>query len=187
MAGVTPANHSSPSSCFFFFHVGTRRLSLQEITMCSSVAGNLSRKCTEAGWSDVYPAITDACWADNVGKPSEVRLTAKGWGMWPPMANHETGSFRDGFKRFGSVRRYLSRKVPDKFSTPTFTRTERHQSSIVGLSVGFMSESTSRREEVAGENRRCHHVINVMYGDINLRIRPLVICPPTHTHTHTPH
>ncbi|KAF1373266.1 hypothetical protein PFLUV_G00258640 [Perca fluviatilis] len=34
--------------------------------------GNLSRNCTETGWSDVYPAITVACWSNNTGEPSEL-------------------------------------------------------------------------------------------------------------------
>lgn len=41
--------------------------------MCTLVAGNLSRTCTEAGWSDVYPTIVVACWSDNIDVPSEVR------------------------------------------------------------------------------------------------------------------
>ncbi|XP_038594142.1 vasoactive intestinal polypeptide receptor 2-like [Micropterus salmoides] len=34
--------------------------------------GVLSRNCTENGWSDVYPAITIACWSNNTDEPSEV-------------------------------------------------------------------------------------------------------------------
>uniref|UniRef100_A0A674ML48 Vasoactive intestinal peptide receptor 2 n=1 Tax=Takifugu rubripes TaxID=31033 RepID=A0A674ML48_TAKRU len=34
--------------------------------------GNLSRTCTEAGWSEVVPAITVACWSDNTDQPSEL-------------------------------------------------------------------------------------------------------------------
>lgn len=34
--------------------------------------GNLSRKCTESGWSDVYPIITVACSSDNTNEPSEL-------------------------------------------------------------------------------------------------------------------
>uniref|UniRef100_A0A674PBQ0 Vasoactive intestinal peptide receptor 2 n=1 Tax=Takifugu rubripes TaxID=31033 RepID=A0A674PBQ0_TAKRU len=42
--------------------------------LCLSVlvAGNLSRTCTEAGWSEVVPAITVACWSDNTDQPSEL-------------------------------------------------------------------------------------------------------------------
>lgn len=36
------------------------------------VPGNLSRTCTEAGWSDVYPAVVVACWSDDIDEPSEV-------------------------------------------------------------------------------------------------------------------
>uniref|UniRef100_A0A665WRZ7 Vasoactive intestinal polypeptide receptor 2-like n=1 Tax=Echeneis naucrates TaxID=173247 RepID=A0A665WRZ7_ECHNA len=34
--------------------------------------GNLSRNCTESGWSDVYPAITVACLSNDTGKPNEL-------------------------------------------------------------------------------------------------------------------
>ncbi|XP_038588272.1 vasoactive intestinal polypeptide receptor 2-like [Micropterus salmoides] len=34
--------------------------------------GVLSRNCTENGWSDVYPAITIACWSNNTDEPSEL-------------------------------------------------------------------------------------------------------------------
>lgn len=34
--------------------------------------GNLSRKCTESGWSDVYPVITVACSSDNTDEPNEL-------------------------------------------------------------------------------------------------------------------
>lgn len=44
------------------------------IKICVLVAGNLSRKCTEAGWSDVYPTVVVACWSDNIDEPSEVSL-----------------------------------------------------------------------------------------------------------------
>ncbi|XP_039983393.1 vasoactive intestinal polypeptide receptor 2-like isoform X1 [Xiphias gladius] len=34
--------------------------------------GNLSRNCTEKGWSDVYPIITDACGSDITDDPSQL-------------------------------------------------------------------------------------------------------------------
>ncbi|XP_023284259.1 vasoactive intestinal polypeptide receptor 2-like [Seriola lalandi dorsalis] len=34
--------------------------------------GNLSRNCTESGWSDVYPVITVACWSNDTGEPNEL-------------------------------------------------------------------------------------------------------------------
>ncbi|XP_022072949.1 vasoactive intestinal polypeptide receptor 2-like [Acanthochromis polyacanthus] len=34
--------------------------------------GNLSRKCTESGWSDVYPVINVACSSDNTDEPNEL-------------------------------------------------------------------------------------------------------------------
>ncbi|XP_058483754.1 vasoactive intestinal polypeptide receptor 2-like isoform X1 [Solea solea] len=34
--------------------------------------GNLSRNCTESGWSDVYPVITVACGSNNTDEPSEL-------------------------------------------------------------------------------------------------------------------
>ncbi|XP_034718690.1 vasoactive intestinal polypeptide receptor 2-like [Etheostoma cragini] len=34
--------------------------------------GNLSRNCTEKGWSDVYPVITVACWSNSTDEPSKV-------------------------------------------------------------------------------------------------------------------
>ncbi|XP_078136847.1 vasoactive intestinal polypeptide receptor 2-like isoform X2 [Sander vitreus] len=34
--------------------------------------GNLSRNCTETGWSVVYPVITIACWSNNTDEPSEL-------------------------------------------------------------------------------------------------------------------
>uniref|UniRef100_A0A8C9XAF0 Vasoactive intestinal peptide receptor 2 n=1 Tax=Sander lucioperca TaxID=283035 RepID=A0A8C9XAF0_SANLU len=34
--------------------------------------GNLSRNCTETGWSDIYPGITIACWSNNTDEPSEL-------------------------------------------------------------------------------------------------------------------
>ncbi|XP_076617617.1 vasoactive intestinal polypeptide receptor 2-like [Chaetodon auriga] len=34
--------------------------------------GNLSRNCTEKGWSVVYPVINVACWSDNTDEPSEL-------------------------------------------------------------------------------------------------------------------
>uniref|UniRef100_UPI0037E715E5 vasoactive intestinal polypeptide receptor 2-like n=1 Tax=Semicossyphus pulcher TaxID=241346 RepID=UPI0037E715E5 len=36
--------------------------------------GYISRNCTESGWSDVYPAITVACWSDDTDEPSEEQL-----------------------------------------------------------------------------------------------------------------
>uniref|UniRef100_A0A3P8UH51 Vasoactive intestinal peptide receptor 2 n=1 Tax=Cynoglossus semilaevis TaxID=244447 RepID=A0A3P8UH51_CYNSE len=36
--------------------------------------GNLSRNCTESGWSSVYPVITDACGSNDTDQPNEVRL-----------------------------------------------------------------------------------------------------------------
>ncbi|XP_034023663.1 vasoactive intestinal polypeptide receptor 2-like [Thalassophryne amazonica] len=34
--------------------------------------GNLSRNCTEDGWSAVYPSITIACWSNSTGDPKEL-------------------------------------------------------------------------------------------------------------------
>ncbi|XP_071340646.1 vasoactive intestinal polypeptide receptor 2-like [Trachinotus anak] len=34
--------------------------------------GNLSRNCTERGWSDVYPVITVACWSNDTGEPNDL-------------------------------------------------------------------------------------------------------------------
>ncbi|KAM4606052.1 vasoactive intestinal polypeptide receptor 2-like [Polymixia lowei] len=33
--------------------------------------GNISRNCTEKGWSSVYPSITTACWSDNSDEPNK--------------------------------------------------------------------------------------------------------------------
>lgn len=51
-------------------------LSLRHYWLLKSVAvaGNLSRTCTDKGWSDVYPSVVVACWSDKVGEPSEVSL-----------------------------------------------------------------------------------------------------------------
>ncbi|XP_049421973.1 vasoactive intestinal polypeptide receptor 2-like [Epinephelus fuscoguttatus] len=43
---------------------------LQQQTPVST--GNLSRNCTEKGWSDVYPAIIIACWSNNTDEPNEL-------------------------------------------------------------------------------------------------------------------
>ncbi|CAB1340974.1 unnamed protein product, partial [Coregonus sp. 'balchen'] len=32
--------------------------------------GNISRNCTEAGWSDVYPSISTVCWSSD-NKPNK--------------------------------------------------------------------------------------------------------------------
>nr|XP_061810131.1 vasoactive intestinal polypeptide receptor 2-like [Nerophis lumbriciformis] len=34
--------------------------------------GNLSRKCTQEGWSDVYPVIASACSSNDTGQPNEL-------------------------------------------------------------------------------------------------------------------
>ncbi|KAF7654374.1 hypothetical protein LDENG_00070320 [Lucifuga dentata] len=34
--------------------------------------GNLSRNCTESGWSAVYPAVDIVCWSDNTDEPSQL-------------------------------------------------------------------------------------------------------------------
>ncbi|XP_075936679.1 vasoactive intestinal polypeptide receptor 2-like [Anarhichas minor] len=34
--------------------------------------GNLSRNCTERGWSHVYPPIAVACWSNNTDEPNEL-------------------------------------------------------------------------------------------------------------------
>lgn len=38
------------------------------------MTGNLSRNCTESGWSSVYPVITDACGSNDTDQPNEVRV-----------------------------------------------------------------------------------------------------------------
>nr|XP_046227552.1 vasoactive intestinal polypeptide receptor 2-like [Scatophagus argus] len=34
--------------------------------------GNLSRNCTDQGWSNVYPPVIIACWSDNTDEPREL-------------------------------------------------------------------------------------------------------------------
>ncbi|XP_071392091.1 vasoactive intestinal polypeptide receptor 2 [Centroberyx affinis] len=34
--------------------------------------GNISRNCTEGGWTEVYPSIDSACWSDDLDEPNKL-------------------------------------------------------------------------------------------------------------------